>query len=673
MCHTRAAEGRRFCGACGSSLSPQCACDFPHESSDIFCGGCGAPISSVLGGAERRQLTVMFCDLADSTALSTQLDAEDLHALHRRYQSCCTEVVDRLGGYVSRYMGDGILVFFGYPRALGDDAERAVRAGLEIAHAVPRLLAPKGPDGEPVTVSVRVGIATGLVVVGDLIGKGASQEHAAVGQTPNLAARLQGLAGRDEVVVSHETFQLVERAVDATDLGGHSLKGFDGDTRAFRIDGIRDARGPLAAKAGGDSPRLVGRADELEALRRGFRQSATGAGQVITVDGEVGIGKSRLVAALVEETAEADREVIVFQCSPFHSNSALHPVVQQLRRAAGLSDGDTPEECRRRVGSLLGVSPEAMPLFARVMGISAADDEPSAGPEVEREQVLEALLHRVTAMSEASPLLIIVEDLHWVDPTTRELIERLVVLCREHNVLLVITHRPELASPWTELKHAHRVEVGFIGRDESKALAASVAGAELPDELTELIADRTDGVPLFVEELTRAVIDSGALQLQGDRYVLDGELPEGTIPFTVQDSLMARIDGLGVARELCQMGAAIGREFPRGLLRAVSSLEEARFDQAVRRLVTSGLVTEETDGADARYVFRHALIQETAYSSILREPKQRLHRQIAEGSSTRRRSPTSLAPRGCTTKPRAIGARPRSEPRLAARTPRRSR
>ncbi len=637
--------GARFCAGCGAALVPACptcgAQGPPGAKYCVQCGAClaepAAPVggSNILhGGAERRQLTVMFCDLAGSTELATRFDPEELRELNRLYRDLCETVIRRFDGYIARYMGDGVLAYFGYPRAHEDDPERAVRAALELTARAPDL---DWNPGSRVAVQVRVGIATGPVVVGELIGEGAAQEHDVVGETPNLAARLQALAGGNEVVASDETRRLIGGGFSVEDLGEHTFKGFPSPLRAWRVAGARMHETRFDAAA---SPRLtpfVGRDHEIALVRDAFGRAARGDGQVVLLCGEPGIGKSRIMQAIREELGSGAAVTIRCQCSPYHTGSPLHPVVEHLKRAARLDDDDGTGSRLDRLEQI--VDPEhrlgahRLALFANLVSLPSGERYPHvpAEPDVLRERTLEAILASLEDIATRQPLLVLFEDVHWADPTTMEFIGALVERIVRWPAMLMITFRPEFSPPWAGEAHVSLLTLKRLDRHQCHSIVTALAGGRsLPEELHRQILERTDGVPLFVEELTRTIIESGLLVEREEAYELAGSLEPTDIPATLRDSLMARLDQLDDAKSLAQVGAVIGREFSESLLTAVSGLSREAARTAMERLGASQLVFPRGSGLRTTYVFKHALVRDAAYSSLLKSRRRALHGRIAE-------------------------------------------
>jgi class 3 adenylate cyclase/predicted ATPase len=584
--------------------------------------------------AERRQLTVMFCDLVGSTALSTRLDPEDLRDVISAYHRAVTEIVTGFDGFVSRYMGDGVLIYFGYPQAHEDDAERAVRAGLSAITAVERL------NVKSVKLQARVGIATGLVVVGDLIGVGEAQERTVVGETPNLAARLQALAEPDTVVIGASTRRLVGDLFEYRDLGAVEVKGIAAPVPAWRVLRPSVVASRFEALRGSALTRLIGRDEEIDELLRLWARAEMGKGQVALVSGEPGIGKSRIAAALAERLQAEPHIRLSYFCSPYHQDSALFPSVDQLARAAGFAREDSDGAKLHKLEALLAraAQPEEdAALIADLLSLPASERHalPSLSPQRKKERTLEALIRHIEGLARRQPVVMVYEDAHWIDPTSLELLNLTVERARALPVLLIVTSRPEFRPSWTDQPQVTVLALNRLDRRDRIDLVKQIAGGKaLPDEVVDQIADRTDGVPLFVEELTKSVLESGLLHQENDRYVLVGALRSLAIPTTLHDSLIARLDRLAPVRLVAQTGAAIGREFSYALLRAVSRLPEDELQTALARLVASELVFQRGTPPDAVYSFKHALVQDAAHGSLLRSARQQLHAQIAKALET---------------------------------------
>ena len=585
--------------------------------------------------AERRQLTIMFCDLADSTALSNALDIEELRAVLRAFQDAAGQVIARHDGFVNSYLGDGIVTFFGYPQAHEDDARRAVRAGLEVVAAVAAL---QGLPGGP--LRMRVGIATGVVVVGDVIGKGASREEAVVGSASNLAARLQALARPGEVVISASTKRLLGSGFECRDMGPQQLKGFDLPMATWCVQAERsEAARLLDSEGAGRQTPMIDREVELPALVAAWQAACAGQARVVTLRGDAGLGKSRLCAAVRETVLPQHPVVLRYHCSQRFQNTALYPVIRHLEQAAGFADDDDASTRLDKLQALLLRNQTAaevdavLPYFAAMLSVLPGDRFAliSDSPERQRELTLRALLAQIVHLAREHPVLILFEDLHWVDPTTLSLIDQLARQVANQRVMVLATSRPEFEPPWADLPLSLTVELSLLGLHHRACIVEQhTAGKALPPEILEHVLQKSDGIPLYVEELTKAMIESGLLQEQGDRYVLTGSMRGVAIPSTLHDSLLARLDRLAVVKDVAQAGAAIGREFAYTTLAAVLPLPEAELNASLARLVESGLIHVQGLSPDALYTFKHALIQDAAYATMLRPKRQGLHAQIAQ-------------------------------------------
>jgi class 3 adenylate cyclase/predicted ATPase len=588
-----------------------------------------APAAAVSADAERRQLTVMFRDLVGSTALAARLDPEDLREVYASYHGAVAEIVAGFDGFVAKYMGDGVLTYFGYPRAHEDDAERAVRSGLDIIGAVGRL------DVKSAKLEARVGIATGLVVVGDLIDEGSAQEQSVVGETPNLAARLQTLADPNAIVIAAATRRLVGDLFEYCELGGIDVKGFAGPVQAWQVLRPSIIESRFEALRGSALSPLVGRDEEIDLLSRRWARAKAGEGQIVLICGEPGIGKSRIAAAAAERLRVGPDLRLRYFCSPYHQDSALFPFIDQLGRAAGFGRDDLPVARLEQLERLLARAcppDEDLALLADLLSLPSSERHPlpNLSPQRKKERTLQALLRQLEGLARQQPVLMVFEDAHWIDPTSRELLDLTVECVRGLPVLLIVTFRPEFQPPWIGQPNVTMLALNRLDRRDRTALATQIAGGRaLPDEVVAQISEHTDGVPLFVEELTKSVLESGLLREEADRYVLERALPPLAIPTSLHDSLMARLDRLASVRRVAQTGAAIGREFPYTLLRDVSRPPEDELQAALAGLVASELVFQRGTPPDAVYAFKHTLVQDAAHESLLRSSRQQLHVQIA--------------------------------------------
>ena len=585
-----------------------------------------APVAT--STAERRQLTVMFCDLVGSTPLSVRLDPEDLRGIIGSYHRGVAQTVESFGGFVARYMGDGVLIYFGYPQAHGEDAERAIRCGLAAVDRVSQLKLAE-------ELHLRVGIATGLVVVG-----GEVVEHDIVGETPNLAARLQALAEPDTVVIAASTRRLVGDLFEYRDLGAVEVKGIVGPVPAWQVLRPNSVASRFEALRGSSLSQLIGRDEEIDLLLRRWARAKAGDGQVVLVSGEPGIGKSHLTATLAERFHAEPHLSLRYFCSPYYQDSALYSYIDQLGRVAGFGRDDPPAARLEKLEALLGLASlpdDDVAFLADLLSLPVSETHPlpNLSPQRKKDKTLEALIRQLERLANRQPLLMVFEDTHWIDPTSREMLDLTVERVRSLPVLLIVTFRPEFQPHWIGQSQVTMLELNRLNRVDRTALVTQIAsGKTLPDEVVAQIVDRTDGVPLFVEELTKSILESGLLREEANRYALDGALPPFAIPTSLHDLLVARLDRLASVRLLAQIGAAIGREFSYALLRDVSRLPEEELQAALARLVASELIFQRGTLPDTIYTFKHALVQEAAHSSLLRRTRQQLHAQIANSLET---------------------------------------
>ena len=618
--------------------APAAERDFPAAAPITLPPVLSAPAPpAAVPDAERRQLTVMFCDLVGSTALSTAMDPEDLRDVIASFQNRCSAAIRHYDGFVAKYMGDGILVYFGYPRAHEDEAERSVRAGLDIVDAMAELNAavPRPPGVE---LAVRIGIATGPVIVGDQIGEGTASETAVVGETPNLAARLQALAQPNQIVVSAATRAMLGDHFDLEDLGASELKGFAEPVPAWRVLSARDVESRFAATRTGSTAPLVGRQEEMGLLLRAWEGSSRGRGQVVLIQGEAGVGKSRLVEGL-REAAGKDHIWVAIRCSPFHTASAFHPIVEHLKRVFGWQPEDTaPQHLAKLEAGLGGFKTlplsESVRLFADLMSVPAPEDRYprlSMTAQQERNATLDAIIAWLIETAERTPVLMAWEDLHWADPTTLETLGMLIEQAPTAAMLVVATYRPELTPPWPQRSHMTPITLNRLERPEVETMVGHLAGGRsLPGEVVDHIVAKADGVPLYVEELTKAILGSGVLEARGDIYVLKGALAQLHIPETLQDSLMARLDRAPRLREVAQLGSVLGREFAYDMISALAGIEEDMLQSGLGQLVVDELLYQRGRPPRSRYLFKHALIQDAAYQSLLKRTRQQYHQQVAK-------------------------------------------
>jgi class 3 adenylate cyclase/DNA-binding winged helix-turn-helix (wHTH) protein/tetratricopeptide (TPR) repeat protein len=655
-----------FCGACGTRLAPVCpSCGHAASPRTLFCTACGRqlilsspgtgsppsgshgePRAAQVGWggtspawqrkteAERRHLTVLFCDVVDSTVLSVGLDPEAYREVIGAYHAACAEVIERFDGHIAQYLGDGLLVYFGYPRAHEDDVQRAVRVGLGIVEALGPLQT-RLQQEQGVSLAVRVGIHTGLVVVG-AIGEGARHERLALGEVPILAARLQGIAPPNTVLISAATARLVHGWFVCEALGDQALKGFPAPMPVYRVLAESGVQSRLDLVGTEGLTPLVGRDQEVKLLLERWEHAKGGLGQVVLLSGEAGIGKSRLVRAVQDSLAGEPYTRLECRCSPYAQHSALYPVIDLGRRLLQWQRDEAPDVTLSKLEAALApydVSPpEVVPLMASLLSLPPSDRYPlpQLSPQRQRQKTLEAILALLLAHAAQRPVLFIVEDLHWVDPSTLELLTLFIDQGPKARILTLFTARPEFRPPWGLRAQVTSLTLDRLPPTQVELMIEGVTGGKrLPAAVRQQVVAKTDGVPLFVEELTKTVIESGLLREQADHYELPSPLPSIAIPTTLHDSLMARLDRLADAKEVAQLGATLGRAFPYELLQAVSPWDEDRLQQALGQLVEAGLLYQFGAPPEVAYAFKHALIQETAYQSLLKSQRQQYHRQTA--------------------------------------------
>jgi class 3 adenylate cyclase/predicted ATPase/energy-coupling factor transporter ATP-binding protein EcfA2 len=569
--------------------------------------------------AERRQITVVFSDLVGSTELSAKLDPEDMREVLRAYQQACSKVIDRYEGYVAKFMGDGLYAYFGYPTAHEDDAERAITAGLGIVEAVAKV----GRD-----LAVRIGIATSNVAVGDLIGEGASEEANVVGEAPNLAARLQGVAEPNSVVIGEATHTLAGGMFETQDLGVQDLKGFSNSMRAWAVLHARATESRFQATRGEHLTELVGREEELEMLRRRWQQAKEGEGQVVLVSGEPGIGKSRLVHAFRASISDEPTHIRLLQCSQHHNNSAMFPFLEPALSAIGITTGAANETKLDKLDAWIRAADqdpnELAPIFGSFLNIDTTVRYPPIDlpPQLQKTKLFDAFSQRLLRVSKNQGLVFVVEDAHWIDPSTVELLSMHIEQAQEQpNVMIIVTYRPEFDAPWVGQPHATLLALNRLSRRECATLVTNVNGAKsLRPELIDQISERTDGIPLFVEELTKVVLETSGK---------DSNVTTLNVPATLHDSLVARLDALGTTRELAQVAACIGRSFSSWLLAAVQEIPEGDLDDALGPLIESGLVYPDRQRDGSGYTFKHVMVQQAAYAGLLRTTRRKIHDRIA--------------------------------------------
>jgi class 3 adenylate cyclase/tetratricopeptide (TPR) repeat protein len=640
-------DGSKFCTNCGSDLRVRCPnCHGKNPPRAKFCGDCGANLTGTTASsqrsadnaapnAERRQLTVMFCDLVGSTALSHRLDPEELRELLAQYQHVCGEVIDRYEGHIGRYVGDGLLVYFGYPQAHEGDAERAVRTGLDIVEAIKNLGREiTDPD---INLAVRIGITTGLVVVGDIGSGEHHEEQAIVGETPNLAARLQALAGPNCVMIGPTTHRLIQGLFHCEGLGPQRLKGIAKRLTPYLVHGRTDVRGRFEATLRQGLTPLVGREEEIGLLLKRWEQAKDTERQVVLLSGEAGAGKSRIIESFRERLGEEPHSRVLYYGSPYHQHSAFYPAIDQLARGLRFGKDDMPEQKLDKLDAVLGnlSLPIASfgPVLAHFLSLGASERYPplTLSPEERKQRILEVMVAVIQAMASQNPVLMVVEDAQWVDPSTLELITLLIDQLRDKRLLMLITFRPEFSHPWSGYAHVSALTLNRLSHKECKSMVMRVTGGKaLPQEVLEQIVAKTDGVPLFVEELTKNLLEAGLFKEQDGRLVLTGPLPAFAIPASLQDSVMARLDRLiADVKKLAQLAATLGRIFSHELLAAVARVKDDALNEALSQLVAAGLIYRHGVAPVIAYEFKHALVQDAAYQSLLKRTRQDYHQRIA--------------------------------------------
>jgi len=576
--------------------------------------------------AERRHLTVMFIDLVGSTGMASGADAEDMRDVITGYQNTVAGVVARHEGFAAKFMGDGVLCYFGWPNANEDDAERAVRAGLDIIANVRRS---SGPDGTP--LASRIGIATGIVIVGDMVGSGATQEAAVVGETPNLAARLQAVARPDQIVLPQETLSLLGDVFALEPLGEQHLKGISDPVTAFGVVGENSRESRFEARQSGNLNPIVGREREIDLMLERWELARSGNGQMIVVSGEAGIGKSRITRALIDAISRDDHTRITYQCSPYHSDSAFYPVIQQLSYAAGFRAADGLGERLDKLEALIGGTPETLALMAALLGLDGTRryDVEELTSAQQRAGTMQALAGMLVQQAQVKPVLLVFEDLHWIDPTSLELLDTLLDTVADQNILILGTARPSFEYGFGGHPIVTRFSLNRLGKEQISAIATRLAGdMALPEQVVDIIVSRTDGVPLFVEELTKTILEGEVLKEDDGRLVLNGLLDEIAIPSTLHDSLMARLDRLQPIKEVAQTAACIGRGFEHRLLARISPLSKPALAAALDELIKAELIYRRGLPPEASYLFKHALVRDTAYESLLRGRRHDIHTLI---------------------------------------------
>ena len=589
---------------------------------------------------ERRQLTIFFCDLVDSTSLASRFDPEEWREIMGAYYEACAKVIARFDGHIAQYLGDGLLVYFGYPHAHEDDAQRAVRAGLGIIEAVGQLN-PALSDRHGISLAVRLGCHTGLVVVGNEVG-GTGHDDMVLGDTPNIAARLEAIAAPNTLVIGALTHQILGGLFTYESLGAPPLKGVSVPIQAYQVLYESTARTRLEALATTGFNTLVGRDTEMGLLEETWHQALDGRGHVVVISGEAGIGKSRLVKELTDHASARQAWFTHLQCSPYYQHTAFYPLIDLLERIVlRFERGDSMAQKLTKVEGYLVESgftlPETVPLFCSLLSIPLGSGYVSRDLPADQQKMLtmRALLTIPFQRAQTQPVMLIVEDLHWVDPTTLEYLTMLVDAVNTAPIMAVFTCRPDFSSPWSGHSNVTAIDVNRLPSDAAVELANQVARKPLPTQVISEVVAKTDGVPLFIEELTKMVLESGLLEERESRYALNGPLPPLAIPNTLQDSLMARLDRLAPVKGLAQLGAVLGREFSYSLLQAVSQLDDDALRHGLDQLVAAEFFYQQGAPPEATYRFKHALVQESAYHSLLKSVRQQHHQRTADVLASR--------------------------------------
>ena len=583
--------------------------------------------------ADRRQLTVMFCDLVDSTSLSGKLDPEDLRDVMRSYQDAVAGAVTRYGGHIAKYLGDGVLVYFGWPQAYEDQAERAVRAGLDAISAVSSLTLENVDN-----LAARVGIATGLVIVGDLVGETGRDSEAVSGQTPNLAARLQNVAKRNQLVIGTNTRKLIGTLFNLENLGKCDLKGFSDPVAAWKVVSEAVGESRFEATRGAVLAPFVGREHELELLLERWELVKGAEGQVVELSGEAGIGKSRIVRALLDAVGNVSHFRLRYQCSSYHKNSAYFPIIHRLEQVSGFASTDTVEERLDKLEEVLRLSGKDIddhaPWFADLLSLPGEKryGKIDLTPQKRRENITNSLIAQVLALSKLRPVLFIVEDGHWLDPTTKDLLDQLALAISSFPVLMLITYRKNDNQSLANYPYLTSLTLNRLSRANGRQIIQEVGGEGLSGKIIDQIVSRADGVPLYVEEITRSVVEA------------EGKTNAANIPETLQDLLMERLDRLGEAKEVIQVGAVIGREFDYELLASVVDLPAGELSDILQLIVRSELVSQRGTSPSSSYIFKHALVQDTAYQSLLNRKRKILHEKVASTLEDQSQEATNIQP-----------------------------
>jgi predicted ATPase/class 3 adenylate cyclase len=586
--------------------------------------------------AERRQLTVLFCEIVDPTTLSSRMALEDYLDVIRSYQNTCTAVIRNLESHLVRHRGEGVIAYFGYPMAHEDDAHRAIRAGLALIDAL-KPLSHRLEQEAGVRLEVRVGIHTGLVIMGE-IGDEERQESLAIGETPNLAHRLQRLAEPDTIVISAATSRLVQGYFTLDELRGEARQGIATDEMIFRVIAPTGVQHRLDVVVSGSLTPMVNRKAELSFFLERWEQAQEGRGQVIVLNGEAGIGKSRLALAMRELLDEVPYIRLECRCSPYYQNSAWYPVIELSHRLLRWQDHETSRTRLRKLKTALSQLTlpleKSLPLMASLLGVPLDDFSAPPlpqSPQRQREQTLEMILEITLALASQQPVFLLVEDLHWADPSTLELIELLVAQVPTSRLCLICSCRPSYAVTWRHWSYCFEINLGRLSQRHVEAMVVGITrGKQLTADVLQQVDEKTNGVPLFVEELTKMLLETESLRDIEDQYHLVTPLSDMAVPATLYDSLMARLDRLQAAKSVAQLAAILGRQFSYELLRAVSPWEEGMLQQGLRQLVDAELVFQRGLSVQVTYIFKHSLVQDMAYHSLVRNTRQHYHQRTAE-------------------------------------------
>lgn len=646
-------KGMRFCGQCATPLKVSCSsCGFANPFDFEFCGQCATGLGQTPNtvsqsappvhttkqqNAERRQLTVLFCDIIGSSALSERIDPEELRDIMRDYRNACNEIVSQYDGYVAQYLGDGVLVYFGFPHAHEDDAQRAAFAALEIIKRIPEHTYPV-QHGDDVQLAVRIGIHTGLVVVGEI--GGGDKRSMALGETPNIAARVQEYAKENVIVISENTHQLLSGRFDCQPLGTHTLKGFTHPFSLFQVEQVRGNKNRSTKNNRPTHATLVGRDQETSLISERLNQARKGVGQIVLLSGEPGLGKTRMVQMVCEKVDKDNCLFLDCYGAPYYKNSFLYPVMDMVRRIIGLTEDSTPQAQITRIEqtvATLGMEPQTVtPILAELLSIPfpeknlATNVDKNSTPQQKKQKIFDVLINLLQALAQQRFILLVVEDLQWVDPSTIELLSRLVDKPGLTNLFALITFRSDFTPPWKNRASLTQITLNRLTQKQSGSMIKQLCRKKLlPVEVFTEIISKTDGIPFFVEELTNAVLRSSLLVEKEKHFELSRNMSQLGIPSTLQDSLMSRLDDLGDDKELAQLSSTLGREFTYELLHAAAMQSESSLRSSMARLIDADLFFQNGQPPKSHYRFQHALIREAAYHSLLKRTRQKYHQRIS--------------------------------------------